>query len=248
VALYRSTRSSIFISNQRPLFTAIPYFSISSIFSISFIIFLSMAPRRQKKPVNVLNTQTIDFSATEDTIIIDPQLLHPESYPESYPESHPESHPELHPESHPESHPQSHPESHSLLPPTPSQPNTPSQPSTEDQLDRLEWTPKMIETLFTELLDQAQDGKRADSGFKKEAWDSVLREVRAVYTGPLTITLQKVKAKEQTFKGYYRDWKFLREQSGFGWDEETQIITASNQAWDDIIAVSYYPILYFNLI
>jgi hypothetical protein len=28
--------------------------------------------------------------------------------------------------------------------------------------------------LFTELLEQAQDGKRADSGFKKEAWDSVL--------------------------------------------------------------------------
>jgi hypothetical protein len=63
----------------------------------------------------------------------------------------------------------------------------------------------MIHTLFTELLEQAQDEKRADSGFKKEAWDSVLREVQAVYTGLYTIPLQKVKQKEQTFKGYYKD-------------------------------------------
>jgi hypothetical protein len=178
-----------------------------------------MAPRRQKKPTVAPYFQTIDFSATEDAIQckipIDPQLL--ESQPESHFESHPES--------------------------RPSQPTTPPQPSTEDQLDRIEWTTEMIHVLFTELLDQAQDGKRADSGFKKEAWDSVLREVRAVYIGPLTITLQKVKQKEQTFKGYYKDWKFLRAQSGFGWDEEMQMITASDRAWDDIIAVRYYPFI-----
>jgi hypothetical protein len=54
----------------------------------------------------------------------------------------------------------------------------------------------MIHTLFAELLEQAQDGKRADSGFKKEAWDSVLKEVQAVYTAPYAISLQKVKQKE----------------------------------------------------
>jgi hypothetical protein len=49
--------------------------------------------------------------------------------------------------------------------------STPSQPSTplEDQSDRIKWLPEMIQVLFTELLDQAQDSKRADSGFKKEA-------------------------------------------------------------------------------
>lgn len=116
----------------------------------------------------------------------------------------------------------------------------PSTPSLDDQPDRIEWTPIMIQTLFSELLEQAQDGKRADSGFKKEAWESVLREVQEVYTGPYPIPLQKVKQKEQTFKGLYKDWKFLRDQSGFGWDEESRIITASDQAWNDICTVSYY--------
>ena len=94
--------------------------------------------------------------------------------------------------------------------------------------------------LFAELLEQVHEGKRADSGFKKEAWDSVLQEVQRVYIGPYPIPLVKVKAKEQAFKALYKDWKFLRDQSGFGWDEETKIITASNQAWNDICTVSYY--------
>ena len=66
-------------------------------------------------------------------------------------------------------------------PPTPSQPSTPS----EDQSDRIEWLAEMIHVLFSELLDQAQDGKRADSRFKKEAWEAVLQEVRLVYTGSI---------------------------------------------------------------
>ena len=61
-----------------------------------------------------------------------------------------------------------------------------------------------------------------------------------VYIGPYPISLQKIKAKEQTFKAYYKDWKYLYDQSGFGWDEETRMITASDQAWNDICAVSYY--------
>jgi hypothetical protein len=36
----------------------------------------------------------------------------------------------------------------------------------------------MIQTLFAELLEQAQDSKRTDNGFKKKAWDSVLEEVK----------------------------------------------------------------------
>jgi hypothetical protein len=52
------------------------------------------------------------------------------------------------------------------------------------------------------------------------------------------IPLPKIKAKEQAFKALYKDWKYLCDQSGFGWDEETQMITAPDQAWSDICAVS----------
>lgn len=169
-----------------------------------------MAPRRQKKPIEALNVQIIDFTSAEDTIQcevpVDPELLITHESPLELS----------------------------------TQPSTPSQPSTEDQVDRIEWTPQMMQVLFTELLEQANDGKRADNGFKKEAWESVLREVQRVYIGPYPISLRKIKAKEQTYKAYYKDWKYLCDQSGFGWDEETRMITAPDQAWSDICAVSYY--------
>ena len=188
-----------------------------------------MAPRRSNKnkpaqaPLQGLNVQIIDFS-DESTIhvepIIDPQLLN--ALPPFQPDSEP---------------------SQLTAPSQPSQPNTPSPTPIEDQPDRIEWTNTMIHTLFAELVDQALDGKRADSGFKKEAWDSVVKEVQKVYIGPYVLTLQKVKQKEQAFKALYKDWRWLRDQSGFGWDEETRIITACDQAWDNVITVSYFFII-----
>ena len=87
---------------------------------------------------------------------------------------------------------------------TPSQPSTPSI-SIEDQSDRIEWSTQMIQVLFTELLEQVQDGKRANSRFKKEAWDFVLREVQLVYSGSYSIPLHKIKQKEQAYKALYKD-------------------------------------------
>jgi Myb/SANT-like DNA-binding domain len=95
----------------------------------------------------------------------------------------------------------------------------------------------MIHTLLAELLEQVHKGKKAGSGFKAEAWEAVLKQVTLVSGGQL-VTTNKLKQKEQTYKGLFKDWKFLRDQSGFGWDEALQMITASDQAWEDIIAVS----------
>jgi hypothetical protein len=127
-----------------------------------------------------------------------------------------------------------------LRSPQPPAESRPPTPSLFDQPDRIKWTALMEQTLFTELLDQALDGKRADNGFKKEAWESVLREVQSIYTGPYPISIDKLKAKEQTYKGYYKDWKWLRDQSGFGWDEETGMVTASEEVWNNVIIVSCY--------
>jgi Myb/SANT-like DNA-binding domain len=34
----------------------------------------------------------------------------------------------------------------------------------------------------------------------------------------------------------YKDWKWLQEQPGFGWDATTQMVTAPTKVWDDLIA------------
>ena len=51
------------------------------------------------------------------------------------------------------------------------------------------WTDLMEETLFNELHRQDRLGKRADMGFKSEAWAIVRDAVLDVYTGNIVIDI-----------------------------------------------------------
>jgi hypothetical protein len=173
----------------------------------------------EEVPANIPGVRIADISVPNESIVADTQVegqLAPANEPSPTPAPAPAPAPPL------------------PLPTT----SLTANPATNGRALPLAWTHEMEQVLFSELMDQARDGKRADAGFKKEAWVAVREEVQRVYTGPpVYITIDKLKSKELVYKGLYKDWKFLRDQSGFGWDEETQMITASDQAWDDIIKV-----------
>jgi hypothetical protein len=133
-------------------------------------------------------------------------------------------------------------------PPTPPRPSTllqaqpplplPLPPTISDILSQLpfRWTFEMEEILFFTLLEQVDIGKRADSRFKKEAWIACCNAVTDA-TGQL-ITVEKCKNKMEAMKASWRELNWLREQSGFGWNENTGLVQAGDQAWKDIIKVS----------
>jgi Myb/SANT-like DNA-binding protein len=98
------------------------------------------------------------------------------------------------------------------------------------------WTLEMEGLLFYTLLEQANSGKRADSGFKKEAWIACCLAIKAVTTQ--LITVDKCKAKADAMKALWKEFTWLRDQSGFGYNEETGLITAGETAWRDVIKVS----------
>jgi hypothetical protein len=96
----------------------------------------------------------------------------------------------------------------------------------------------MQETLLATLLDQCRAGKRADSGFKREAWSAVLVEVQALTTSQ--VTEKQLKSRVDWFKGMWKEWCGLEENSGFGWDEPTQLFTAEDSVWREYLKVSNY--------
>lgn len=100
----------------------------------------------------------------------------------------------------------------------------------------LRWTFEMEEILFCTLLEQVDIGKRADSGFKKEAWTACSDVIKNT-TGQF-VSIEKCKNKVEAMKASWRDLNWLKDQSGFGWDEKTGLVQASNQAWKDVIKVS----------
>lgn len=42
------------------------------------------------------------------------------------------------------------------------------------------WTPRMKEKLFASLVEMIQAGKRAESGYKKEAWTCCVTKIKEV--------------------------------------------------------------------
>jgi len=121
---------------------------------------------------------------------------------------------------------------------TPTPPPCPSLPSLQFDAEPQpfsRWTIDMEGVLFNTLCEQATAGKRADSGFKKEAWiaccDAILVATNQI------VTIDQCKGKSDTQKGYWRDFNWLKDQSGFGYDENTGLITAGEQAWRDVIKV-----------
>ena len=97
-------------------------------------------------------------------------------------------------------------------------------PTTFSKLLKVQWNTQMIEVIIEELLHQVELGKRADSGFKKEAWVAVCAMVQTVTTQPL-IELQ-CKTKMETLKDLWKGLNWLLDQSGFGYDEEAKLVTA----------------------
>ena len=106
---------------------------------------------------------------------------------------------------------------------------------------KVAWTYEMEEGLFTTLLDKARKGKRADSGFKQEVWVDALNEVRLRAPDHIRdlLTLDKLKNKESNYKALYKDWKWLTSQSGFGRHPDTGVVTASKEAWEEVLKVCF---------
>jgi hypothetical protein len=98
------------------------------------------------------------------------------------------------------------------------------------------WSDQMEAAMFHELINQANNGKRADSGLKREAWVAACTVVRAV-SGGQDVSIDQCKSKVEGQKARWRDFHWLQSQSGFGYNEGSGLITAGDQAWEDIILV-----------
>jgi hypothetical protein len=96
----------------------------------------------------------------------------------------------------------------------------------------------MEEILLYTLLEQVDNGKRVDSGFKLEAWIACCNAIMISKASKQLVTINKCKAKVDVLKGSWKELNWLKDQSGFGWDEGTGLVQAGEQAWKDVIKVS----------
>ena len=77
----------------------------------------------------------------------------------------------------------------------------------------INWTEEMERTLLEVLFNQANNGKRADNSFKKEAWTATEAAVQVFCP---SLTHEQAKNKVDNYKTKWKAWLEIGRQSGFG--------------------------------
>jgi hypothetical protein len=86
----------------------------------------------------------------------------------------------------------------------------------------------MMEQLVDTLHEVFEKGGAADNSFKKATFELAAENVQKAYKGAVKVTQQHCKNKWQDLKGKWAYWKVLGDQSGFGWNEESELYEAYN--------------------
>jgi len=82
----------------------------------------------------------------------------------------------------------------------------------------------MEDALLDFLVCEIQQGKCADNSFKAKTWEDVVPLVNAVKDPEaMSLNAKKILQKFENIKKDYDVFIALRDQSGFGWNEELQV-------------------------
>lgn len=125
----------------------------------------------------------------------------------------------------------------------------------------VEWTPAEDTELVNILEEQTHLGNRSDNGWKPSVWTLVAQTLGDSFPDVLVKKgVKQCKARWQRvcsnsfwilisdhiltlsrhssqLKKFYAVVKNLRNQSGFGWNDLTQTVHASDDVWDNYLAV-----------
>ncbi|KAG7097922.1 hypothetical protein E1B28_005233 [Marasmius oreades] len=91
------------------------------------------------------------------------------------------------------------------------------------------WYPHQDQSMIKTLLNAAGEAKQADGGWKSSMWITVADELLLLTNGT-----QGGKKKCEELKDMYANVKWLRSKSGFGWDDEKKMVTASEESWKEL--------------
>ncbi|ETV90090.1 hypothetical protein H310_15079, partial [Aphanomyces invadans] len=96
------------------------------------------------------------------------------------------------------------------------------------------WCDDMDKTWLEEMVYQVVIlGKKARSGFKKEAWSAVLAKLNAKHD--LTLSMTQLKSRHDTIKTMFSVVSKLVNSSGMGWEAATCRVVCQYTTWDVIL-------------
>ncbi|KIJ27799.1 hypothetical protein M422DRAFT_270982 [Sphaerobolus stellatus SS14] len=113
--------------------------------------------------------------------------------------------------------------------------DTLSKPQEKKKTPHVTWSEAEDAKLVEVLLEEQANGQQAESGWKKAVWTKVIQTLHQELPDSSNKTADKAKMRFDRLKGEYKAVKGLRDQSGFGWDEGKQRVTAPESVWEPLI-------------
>jgi hypothetical protein len=106
------------------------------------------------------------------------------------------------------------------------------------------WSNEETKSLVDQLQDAKDQGLITDNGFKSVVWTNVGNS----YTDPLK-TPRSCETKWGRLKKDYKEVKWFKEVSGFGWDNEKHIPIAEPQVWAQLekVLLLLYLVIIANI-
>ncbi|PLW42312.1 hypothetical protein PCANC_10509 [Puccinia coronata f. sp. avenae] len=96
------------------------------------------------------------------------------------------------------------------------------------------WTIDQKQSLLEGIAEQIAAGLSTDNrNLKKEAWTTINRKVNTKFS--LKLNVEQLKNQKNQLWKLFLDLKFLREQSGFDWDNNNGCVTTDKSVWDELI-------------
>lgn len=118
-------------------------------------------------------------------------------------------------------------------------------PTLKSRQPNTKWSLEEVNSLIYQLLEAKDQGQTSENGFKATVWQSIANSFDDLRKKDPRVS----ESKWSRLKKDYKEVKFLREASGFGWDEELCVPTAEPSVWEEIKKV--YSIIklcvYFSL-
>ena len=109
------------------------------------------------------------------------------------------------------------------------------------------WTPQLEKLFIDIMLKEINKGNMADRQFSFDTWKKILATLNEL--GKRNFTMIQFKGKFNRMRLLHHEFSTFINQTGFGWDAETNTVHAFEESWQNycrVNIVEYNTMFYFE--
>lgn len=107
--------------------------------------------------------------------------------------------------------------------------------SNADSVESKLWPKLVVKEFIDVMVDEVTNGNMPNGVFHTRTWTSMTAKLN--FKTKLSYKKDQLKAKMHRLRALYREFSALLNHTGFGWNPETNTVTASEEVWKDYIRV-----------